>query len=141
MIKKALVALAIIGVSATAQSEVTNSENSNKAEPIQAAAVQAADSAVVVKDKRNGKLRAATPEEHKAMMDEAKITAVRAAPEATVRKYHASGASGLRLTDEFMTQSVAVRNADGSLVHQCVEGSHVHAAVNPAAQVTKLETE
>ncbi len=136
MFKKTLVALAVLGASASAQS-VSPSENSTQVP--KAAAVVSADSAVVTKDKRTGKLRPATAQEQKELQDEAAATAVRAAPAPTLQKFHASGATGARLTDEFMSTSIAVRNADGKIVKQCIDGNH--AGHTHAQPVTQLETE
>ena len=136
MFTKTLVALAVLGASASAQS-VSPSESSIQTP--QAAPAVSADSAVVVKDKRTGQLRAATAQEHKAMQDEAEATAVRAAPAPTLQKFHASGATGARLTDDFMSTSIAVRTADGKLVKQCIDGNHA-GHTHPQAAI-QLETE
>lgn len=99
----------------------------------------AADQAVVVKDAESGKLRNATAAEHAALAAKEKKDKARIAPGQMMPKFHASGAKGTRLTDEFMSTSVVVRQADGTLVRQCVEGHDEaqHAAHTTAQPVTE----
>lgn len=107
-------------------------------EPV-AQSAPSADQITVVKDKRTGKLRNATAQEHKELMDAAAEHSPRVAPGRALQKWHASGASGIRMTDELMSTAVAVRNADGSIGMQCHE-SHEHgehaapAAVQPVTE-------
>jgi hypothetical protein len=105
------------------------------AQEAQQDAVQSTDSAVVTRDGATGKLRAATAEEQ-AGLQAAKARQLRVAPKSALPKYHASGARGARLTDEFMSTSVAVRTADSKIEMVCNEAhggsepvaAHVHAA-------------
>ncbi|MBD8658065.1 hypothetical protein IFT68_20845 [Oxalobacteraceae sp. CFBP 13730] len=78
-------------------------------------AVVSNESQTVVRDAESGKLRGATPAEAVALKAQSVKANARIAPKATLQKFHSSGARGARLTDEFMTTSVAVRNADGSI--------------------------
>jgi hypothetical protein len=81
----------------------------------QEAAVQSTDSQIAVKDAETGQLRAATPAEAAALNTKAVRANARIAPKPTLQRIHSSGARGARLTDEFLTSSVAVVNADGTL--------------------------
>jgi hypothetical protein len=98
-------------------------------------AVQSADAITVTRDATTGKLRAATADEQ-AALKAAKAKLFRAAAvQAPLQKFHSSGARGARLTDEFMSSSVAVRQADGSIATECHEthggtetAGHVHVA-------------
>jgi hypothetical protein len=76
---------------------------------------------VVVRDAQTGKLRAATAEEHAALHEQraAKRSALRSASATPQTKFHASGAVGVRMTDDMMSYSVVARGADGKLVEQC----------------------
>ena len=78
-------------------------------------AVVSNESQTVVRDAETGKLRGATPAEAVALKAQSVKANARIAPKATLQKTHSSGARGARLTDEFMTTSVAGRNADGSI--------------------------
>jgi hypothetical protein len=78
-------------------------------------AVVSNESQTVVRDAETGKLRGATPAEAVALKAQSVKANARIAPKATLQKTHSSGARGARLTDEFLTSSVAVRNADGSI--------------------------
>lgn len=85
-----------------------------------------ADAIVVVRDAETGKLRLATPEEHAALKAlPAPALKARVASRSTTAvtpqlKQHSSGAVGVRLTDEMVSQSVIVRRADGTLHEVCV---------------------
>lgn len=81
----------------------------------QEAPVQSTDSQIAVKDAETGQLRAATPAEAAALNAKATRATARIAPKPTLQRIHSSGARGARLTDEFLTSSVAVVNADGTL--------------------------
>lgn len=81
----------------------------------QEAPVQSTDSQIAVKDAETGQLRAATPAEAAALTTKAARATARIAPKPTLQRIHSSGARGARLTDEFLTSSVAVVNADGTL--------------------------
>jgi hypothetical protein len=78
-------------------------------------AVQSTDAVTVTRDATTGKLRAATAEEQQALKAAKAKFAMRVAAPAPQQKVHASGARGARLTDEFLTSSVAVRQPDGTL--------------------------
>ena len=81
----------------------------------QEAPVAANESLTVVRDAESGKLRGASAAEAAALKTQSVRANARIAPKATLQKFHSSGARGARLTDEFMTTSVAVRNPDGSI--------------------------
>ena len=67
---------------------------------------------LVARDAVTGQLRAATPEEAKALQAKEAPRALAAQPSL---KSQARGARGVRLTDDFMTYLVVVRRADGTL--------------------------
>ena len=110
------------------------------------ARVDASAAQVVVRDAATGALRAPTAEEAEAMTPRAPAAATlrRGAAPSTMQKAHSSGARGLRLSDDFMSYSVVVRQADGSLVEQCF-GSKAEAdsalKSAPAAKALNLPTE
>jgi len=89
----------------------------------QDAAPQAAESLTVVKDPETGKLRAPTAAEAAALQAQAASarSMMRVAPQKPLSKVHRSGLRGFRVTDEMMSQSVAVRKADGSIERQCFD--------------------
>jgi hypothetical protein len=110
----------------------------------QTVTTSAPDSAVVVRDAATGQLRAATPQENNALKQGAasKTNSLRAAaPAPLLKKYHRSGATGARLTEEFLSSAVVKRAADGSLVHECVDAaghaSHATEAARPASKLIK----
>jgi len=104
----------------------------------QEAPVQSTDSVTVSRDADTGKLRASTPEEVNALKAAGAARAMRVSPKATQQKIHGpSGARGARLTDEFMNQSVAVRQPDGSIAEQCFDS---HDAANNAVAVAHVHT-
>lgn len=82
-----------------------------------------ANNIVVTRDAETGQLRAATAAESAALLDrQARLNSLRAAVLQTpLPKVNASGARGVRLTDEMASYSVVVRNADGSLSTQCFQ--------------------
>ncbi|WP_377154933.1 post-PEP-CTERM-1 domain-containing protein [Roseateles sp. UC29_93] len=92
-----------------------------------AAAIAAADTnqIVIVRDADTGRLRPATPEEHNALKalpanaNARARVASRAAAMTPLLKQHRSGAVGVRLTDDMVSQSVMVRGADGKLIEAC----------------------
>jgi hypothetical protein len=102
-----------------------------------------ADDARVVRDGATGQLRAATPEEGAALAARGSRTTV----EATKAKYSRRGGAGARLTNDFLSHSVLLRNADGSLAEQCVVGEDAAAALIKApmaatrSAAAKVETE
>jgi len=100
---------------------------------------QQADGMTVVRDATTGELRAPTAQEHAALQQkaQAKAAASRVAKQVPLQKYHPNGARGVRVTEEFTSSVVAVRNTDGSIGKQCVEGEGsehaAHAPASPAA--------
>ncbi len=107
--------------------------------------VDANDNVTVVKDATTGKLRAPTPKEHDDLQKKAAMNKAnrRIAPAVTQQKWHFSGARGARLTDEFMSASVVVRQADGSLEKHCFDSNEAAEAAMKAVgtPVNKLEPE
>ena len=103
----------------------------------------AQDAQRVVRDSLTGQLRAPTPEEGAAMS----ARAPRSTPETTQARFSRRGGSGVRLTNEFLSHSVVVRQADGSLAENCVVGEEAAADAAKApkaasrAAAAKLETE
>lgn len=98
--------------------------------------VQSTDSQVVTRDADTGKLRPATAAEQ-AKLQSLKTLQAREAPKPTLQKFHGSGATGVRLTDEFLTAATVVRKADGKLDMVCTDAhgsqpaaAHVHPAAN-----------
>ena len=125
--RAAIIGLALAGASALAT---------------QAQAQAQAEGLTVVRDATTGELRAPTALEAAALQQQvqAKASVSRVAKQPTLQKYHPNGARGVRLTDEFTSSVVAVRNADGSIGKQCVEGvgaehaAHAHAAAAPVVK-------
>ncbi|WP_028103520.1 post-PEP-CTERM-1 domain-containing protein [Pseudoduganella violaceinigra] len=96
----------------------------------------AADKMTVVRDAETGKLRAPTAEELAALQPKVvaktMLRAAVAAPAPRAQlKFHKSGATGARVTNEFMSSAVVVRNADGTLEKQCTDS---HEGAEAAAQ-------
>lgn len=89
--------------------------------PVQAAqsAVAATSNQIVVRDGNTGQLRAASPDEANSLREQHAAGKLRLAPQSTLPRVHSSGARGARLTDEFMSYSVVVRQPDGSLKEFC----------------------
>ncbi len=80
------------------------------------------DTLVVVRDAETGKLRAATNEEREALQSlraNKRALTLRAVAATPQLKRHATGATGVRLTDDMQSYSVMVRRADGTLEEQC----------------------
>jgi hypothetical protein len=107
------------------------------AQQAQQEAASSMDAQTVARDAATGQLRAATPEEQAALAVLKAARQSRIAPKPTLQKFHTSGASGARLTDEFMTSSTAVRTPDGKIEMICNQAhgdqpavAHVHAAAN-----------
>ena len=114
------------------------------AEPLMpAAAVDATASQIVIKDSATGALRAATPTEANALM-QAKGRVVelrRGSPASPMTKSHWSGARGARLTDQFATYAVLVRQPDGSLVSACFESrEQADEAMKAGLPVTPIDS-
>lgn len=100
---------------------------------VTAADAPAAEGMVVTRDAVTGQMRAPTAAERQELDNQAKRDALRkpqalmagkalAAPAAPAAKLHASGAKGVRLSDEHATFSVVTRQADGTLTSECIEG-------------------
>jgi hypothetical protein len=108
-----------------------------QAQPDAIQSAQSADAQTVTRDATTGQLRPATAEEQAALAALKAARQARVSPKPTLQKFHSSGASGVRLTDEFLSSSVAVRTPDGKLEMVCNEAhggqpaaAHVHAAPN-----------
>lgn len=107
----------------------------------------AAANQVVVRDAETGALRAPTAEEADVLQRKAaRAATTRRASQQPMSKAHVSGAQGARLTEEFMSYSVAVRQADGRVKMECFNSPEeasaaMKAAANPAAQAPALPTE
>lgn len=96
----------------------------------------------VVRDAVTGELRAPTAEEFKAM-EAAEANArrgARAIPQAPVARRSPQGAHGFRVGDQFMTYSVARRNADGTTSMVCVTGEDAAHNVLKAPQAATSTT-
>jgi len=106
---------------------------------VEQAPVDASNRQMVVRDAATGQLRAATAAEAQALMPKAG-TQRSGARLKTVPRSHASGAIGARLTDEFMSYSVVVRQPDGSLATLCFESREEADAALKAASVVKTTT-
>lgn len=109
-----------------------------------ATAVTSTNGQMVVRDAATGELRAATPEEASTLQGSRASSLRRSVAPPTQAKEHNSGARGARLTDEFMSYSVVVRQADGTLAALCFSSKEEADAALKAAsavQVTKLPTE
>jgi len=110
-----------------------------QAAPAQQAA-PAADAQTISRDGTTGQLRPATPAEQAQLhaLKTARQAQARIAPQPTQQKYHANGARGLRLTDQFLTSSTAVRTPDGKIEIREAQGGaepaapQVHATPAPA---------
>ena len=115
--------------------------------PLQASAQE--NNAVVARDAVTGKLRAATPEEASALeqikSDRARY--FRHARKDLQSRIHVSGGRGARMTDESMSASVAVIDANGKVEQECFESAadavtamstgtltHTHANLKPVSE-------
>jgi len=103
----------------------------------QAAPAPSNDNLTVVRDAETGKLRAPTAAEAETLRQSGKVNAMRKAPQATLQKFNANGAAGVRLTDEMISASVVVRKPDGSLESQCFDS---HGAADSAAAAGHVHT-
>jgi hypothetical protein len=74
---------------------------------------------VAVRDAASGQLRAPTASELKTLQAAAPAGAHTLKAGATRTKRHASGATGARLNDSFMSYSVVMKQPDGSLTEYC----------------------
>jgi hypothetical protein len=117
----------------------------NQSAIAQDAPVQSTDSLTVVRDAQTGKLRHANAEERAALKAQATNNArsMRVAPQVPQQKFHASGARGARLTDEFVSSAVAVRKDDGSIATQCFDSHDAakSAVTTGHVHTNKAETE
>lgn len=119
----------LLAASAIAQGDVVTST-----------AAEATASQIVVRDSETGKLRAATAAEARALAGaraSGEGIVVSRAPLDTVPRYHASGAHGVRLSDEFMSYSVTVRQADGTMLEYCFQSREEAEAGHKAVSVLK----
>lgn len=105
--------------------------------------VGSTESMTVVRDAESGQLRHATAAETAALQAKSASSRARSAPQTIQQKFHASGARGARVTDEFMSSSVAVRNADGKVEVQCFDAHDAaHSTVSTGhVHTNKVETE
>ncbi|MDB5822040.1 MAG: hypothetical protein JWR21_744 [Herminiimonas sp.] len=113
--------LALLGTAA-----VTSHANAQQAnQPADQAATTTSESMTVVRDAETGRLRAPTNQELETLRQIGETRRMRAAPGHNLQKFHSSGATGVRLTDDFMgSNAVAVRNAKGGIDMQCLEPGH-----------------
>ena len=130
----ALVAAAAVPTLARAAPEAA----ADAAPPVSTAA--SGDAQIVVRDAATGRMRAPTAEEAQVLHNHSRALRRASSPTVPESKSHWSGARGVRLTDDFMTYTVVVKNADGSLVELCVEGNEATARVLKAASVAKSTT-
>jgi len=135
--------LALVGIAALPLQALAHDGHAEAAKATQAQAPVDANAQVVVRDAATGQLRAATPEEAQALHSSRagvatlRKSAVAATPQA---RFHPSGARGARLTDEFMSYSVVVRQPDGSLATLCFESREAADAALKAAPVATTST-
>lgn len=104
-------------------------------------ATVASDAQVVVRDAATGHLRAPTESETQAL--HAAAPKLRRIPGTPMQRSHHSGAKGVRLTEEFMSYSVVIKQADGRLVEYCFPNAEAaEAAVKaPVSAPNTLPTE
>lgn len=103
------------------------------------ASVSATAGQMVTRDATTGELRMPTAEEARSLQAAKQTRA--AATARTLPKVHATGAQGARLTDEFMSYTVMVRRADGTLVNQHFSSKEeAEAAVKSPAPAQKPAT-
>jgi hypothetical protein len=93
-------------------------------QPANQVATAPADAITVVRDAETGKLRAPTEAELQTLKLAGQASRIRATPAHTMQKFHANGATGVRLTDEFVSTALAVRNSKGGVDMQCLEQGH-----------------
>ncbi len=109
-----------------------------------AADTPAVDGQVAVRDAATGQLRTPTAAEMKALQASGVQLAAatktgKGQPLGTKTHHHANGATGARLTNEFLSASVIVRQPDGRLVEYCLQSAD--AAADTAAADRALPTE
>jgi hypothetical protein len=139
LLNAAGLSLALIG--AAAMPLQASAQTSTKPE-----ALVSSSGMTVVRDAVTGQLRGPTDEERAALevARSAKARNFRVAPKPTMQRFHPNGAHGARLTDEFMSTSIAIIKPDGTLDKQCYESKEAADAALDAASTThtlKLETE
>jgi hypothetical protein len=104
----------------------------------------APEAQVAVRDAATGQLRAPTASEMKALLAAGPITA-KAKGLGTRARRTASGATGVRLSDQFLSYSVMVKQPDGRLVEYCFESPEAAqsatATASPAPASRALPTE
>lgn len=130
----ALAAAAAVPAPALAAPEAT----SDAAQPVSTAS--AGDAQIVVRDAATGRIRVPTAEEAQALHNHSRALRRANSPAVPEAKSHWSGARGARLSDDFMTYTVVVKNADGSLVELCIEGTEATAKVLKSAPLAKPAT-
>ncbi len=136
----ALAGVAALALPAMAQEAPVQAARAEQAQ----SSVTASSNQIVVRDAGTGQLRAASPEEANTLREQhATGRLLRVAPQSTLPRFHASGARGARLTDEFMSYSVVVRQPDGSLKEFCFESREAAEAAlkAPVAAPQTLPTE
>ncbi len=101
----------------------------------------APDAQVVVRDASTGRLRAPTESETQAL--HAAAPQLRRVASAPMQRSHHSGAKGVRLTEDFMSYSVVIKQPDGRLVEYCFPNAETaEAAVKaPVSAPNTLPTE
>jgi hypothetical protein len=130
---------ALVGVAALPTLAVAHDE----ASPAQKSApVSSVSGQTVVRDGASGQMRSANAEEAHALHAKGRSHAFaqRRAPATAMSRAHSSGAQGARLTDEFMTYSVLVRQPDGRLVSICFDSKEEAEAAVKASPVVKTAT-
>ena len=115
--------------------------------PAAPAAAPAADSMIVVRDAETGQLRAPTADEAAALSAARAPATGRSALKGSSSPLletmsHASGAIGVRVSDEVASYSVVSKRADGTLEAACVESKSaaeqaVQSGVLPAQQAAE----
>lgn len=133
------IALCAIALPAAAQSEQAAPSTPATASTT---AMPGADAQTISRDPGTGQLRNATPQEQANLQAMRTMKQARIAPKPVLQKYHASGAAGLRLSDQYLSSSVAVRTPDGQIQMICNEphgadapaAPHIHAAPAPVTE-------
>ena len=128
------------GVLLAAASLATQAADAPAATTTEATTV-APDAQVVVRDAATGRLRAPTESETQAL--HAAAPNLRRVPGTPMQRSHHSGAKGVRLTEEFMSYSVVIKQPDGRLVEYCFPNAEAaEAAVTaPVSAPNTLPTE
>jgi hypothetical protein len=101
------------------------------------------DAQIAVRDATTGQLRAPTSAEMKALLAAGVQKAARAPGLGTKTKRNASGATGARLSDQFLSYSILVKQPDGRLVEFCFQSPEAAeaAAAGTAPASRALPTE